>query len=344
MATTPESQTTSVAWADNARIVAIIAVITIHVTTRSMRNEDLGSAEWMTANFYNAMCRWCVPVFVMLSGALLLDDKKTEPVAVFYRKRASRLLAPLVFYSIFYLLITYLPAVAKGQSVRLYQPVADVLVGSPFYHMWFLYMMIGLYLLTPFIRIVIRSLTPSNQVWLTAITFCMVAVTALYAAFFPSPPPLFFNQCWPYIPYFLSGYLVSKTKWNPHWLPLLVVFILFALLTNIGFSMQITGFSSGYFYGYCSLTVIPMSFSLMFLLKKMTFPCCGKKLTHPLSQLVLGIYLLHPLVICCFGVTEISTPITTPAVTIPAITIAVVLASAAIAWLISQIPYLKRTI
>ncbi|WP_415186318.1 acyltransferase family protein [Shimwellia blattae] len=83
------------------RILSIFAVIVLHQASAFSLYENT-SLEWWVVDFYNSFARWCVPVFIMLSGYLLLH--KEEGFYVFYRKRLSRILIPLIFWSFFYLL------------------------------------------------------------------------------------------------------------------------------------------------------------------------------------------------------------------------------------------------
>ena len=65
-------------WISNARIVAIFSVVCLHIAAYAVLNAELGTANWWSGNFYDAATRWCVPVFVMVSGALLLEPRPQE--------------------------------------------------------------------------------------------------------------------------------------------------------------------------------------------------------------------------------------------------------------------------
>ena len=84
-------------WLDAARVAAIVAVVLLQVSASVVTQAPLGSTVWWVGNGYDALVRWCVPVFVMVSGALLLDARKTESLATFFRKRAARIGLPLLF-------------------------------------------------------------------------------------------------------------------------------------------------------------------------------------------------------------------------------------------------------
>src|SRR3546814_10576210 len=83
---------------DTARIGACFMVVVLHVAAM---NFGVFDNQWWASNFYDSLTRSCVPVFLMISGVLLLG--KQETLAVFFRKRFARILPPLLFWSLFYM-------------------------------------------------------------------------------------------------------------------------------------------------------------------------------------------------------------------------------------------------
>jgi surface polysaccharide O-acyltransferase-like enzyme len=139
---------------DNLRLLAGAAVVLLHVSGFAFRAFD-GSftALWWAGNAVNSSTRWTVPVFVMISGALLLP-RRDEPAAEFYRRRASRLLLPLLFWPPFY---AALDLFWQGRAIGVRRVLRIAFVdATPYYHLWFLYMIVGLYALTPLLRRVLR--------------------------------------------------------------------------------------------------------------------------------------------------------------------------------------------
>jgi hypothetical protein len=120
-----------------------------------------GGAAWWIANLTDSAGRWCVPVSVMVSGALLLDPRRAEPPREFYRRRLVRIGVPLVAWTLVYLAYRRWwldEPLTAGEAGR------DVLAGTPFLQLYFLYVLVGLYLLTPYLRILIRHTTRRIQV------------------------------------------------------------------------------------------------------------------------------------------------------------------------------------
>ncbi len=86
------------------RAAGAIAVILVHVAHEGTRVTTwIGTPPWWWCATFDAMGRWAVPVFLMLSGAIFLHHSRSEPAAVFYRKRLLRIGIPMVFWSVFFL-------------------------------------------------------------------------------------------------------------------------------------------------------------------------------------------------------------------------------------------------
>ncbi len=334
-------------WIDNARILAIFAVVVIHISAVSVvGNPDVNSSAWWAANVYDSFARWCVPVFVMISGALLLSNSKVESMAVFYKKRLSRLLIPLVFWSVFFLGWTYLSARLHGGDFPLRSLGNLVLLGKPYYHMWFLFMIISLYLVTPFVRIVMRNCSRTELTWLVVGMFGVAVLNIVYRAMFNQTDLLFINWFLIYLPYLLLGSLIATSTYEPGRGVLWAVFLVSGALTAVGSYLLIQryGIDRGlYLYNYLGVTVIPMSISAFYLLKRFNAPLVvNAKVTRQVADIVLGIYLIHPVFIDLFSHFGINSLTLHPIYTVPALVVVVFLLSAGVAWVIHQIPYLRR--
>lgn len=147
---------------DLLRIVCCIAVIVIHVsTTYSSAVTDVNRLGALytehipTMLIWDTMARFAVPCFMMLSGAFLLSDQNKDFKA-FYRKSFVKLGIPTLIFSVLYFLFNMLihavAVVSGGQPTgTLLIPLKEWLKGRPFYHMWYLYTLIGIYLFIPFL-------------------------------------------------------------------------------------------------------------------------------------------------------------------------------------------------
>lgn len=143
-------------YMDWLRVLAIFAVVGVHVVSKIINTGSTDDWEWQYANAIDSAIRWCVPVFFMLSGALLLTVKKDEPIGSFYKKRLTKVIIPLVFWSGIYLVYQIYE---QGESFTLWQMTKLFLADDIYYHLWFLYVIIGLYIMAPFLRILVDHMT-----------------------------------------------------------------------------------------------------------------------------------------------------------------------------------------
>ncbi len=139
---------------DILRILSAISVVMIHVAMTFIMKNPLGSAAFRIGCFFSALSRYAVPVFFMISGALMLNqDKPREPKSILLRALQMYLL--FWIWSVFYSLVNNIafPLLGHGK-LSLDRFISDSFSGH--YHMWFLFTIIGLYIITPFLRLVIR--------------------------------------------------------------------------------------------------------------------------------------------------------------------------------------------
>lgn len=334
-------------WLDNSRIIAIFAVVFLHVSAGVVLENDVGTEYWWVGNVYDSAVRWCVPIFVMISGALLLDPNKQEDLATFYTKRISRILIPIIFWSAFFLAWSFLRSAVKGNELTLVDLLKKLLSGKPHYHMWFLYMIIGLYLFTPFFRKIVAHSSKKELLVFITIAFVMAMLNYAYGKFVSGGSKLFINWFLLYVPFFFLGYLIRQDNNNPKKSILWSVFIISLIVTFYGCYILAKNFSLEYglyFYGYLSVSVVPMSTSLMYILKAFGKPIINTSFTKKLSILTLGIYLVHPVILETINYIQYGAGSFHPIVSVPVVTFIVFGMSAGVVYVIYKIPFIRRVI
>lgn len=142
---------------DLLRIIAISAVVVIH-TTQNMGKLDVYGFDWAVLNVYDGLVRWAVPVFAMISGVLFLNPAKEQPLKKLYSKNVLRIVTIILFWGLVYAALNHPPADLSFES--LYAFFRTAVLGH--YHMWFLYMIAGLYILVPILRCIAAHRRPST--------------------------------------------------------------------------------------------------------------------------------------------------------------------------------------
>lgn len=130
-------------YADILKITAIIAIIFLHSATPLVYEfNSIKLSWWWIANIFDSATRWGVPIFVMVSGMLLLNPKKKESIREFLSKRLNRVLIPLIFWGIVYTIWKYKNLIIEGQPLPIIRIIGSFYTGSVFYHLWFIYMIL----------------------------------------------------------------------------------------------------------------------------------------------------------------------------------------------------------
>ena len=207
---------------DVLRIIAIIGVVAIHTFSWVVTNPDqVGTVQRVVAIAADLGFVWAVPVFVMISGALILRPSTfARGIPTFYRSRALRLVPALVFWNIVYLFVAKWFLLDVRPSLR---GLVEMTMDGRFYtQLYFLWIILGLYMVAPVLAAFLndgstaRALITAGValVWAVAVFTLPITVDALFGV--QRPIAVSFLLLWlPYVGYFLAGYALSLIELRP---------------------------------------------------------------------------------------------------------------------------------
>lgn len=316
-------------WSDNARVFAMGGVVILHLAAEIIHGTDKSS--WWTANIYDVLARWCVPMFVMISGNFLLNPNKAESIKSFYVNRASKILIPFIFWSLIYYLYHYFKEGWDISSI-----ISNFIMGPAHWHLWYIYMLLGLYLVTPFLQVFICSVRQKTLILLCGSLFVAAWASEMYG------PHLSYHFLWilwfiPYLSYYIAGYLMRS--WSVDYRISLSVFLI--ACTMIIFRHFLVSERYEYFlFHYFSLTGILLTLSVYFIFKKIN----NRTWITNLAPLTFGIYLIHPIIIMGLKKLGFTVQSFAPVFSIPVLSIVVFAVSAAVVKGISKIPVLNKLV
>jgi len=142
---------------DLAKALAVCGVLLIHCSANRFALYDVGSASWLLTAFWGLVGRWAVPVFLLCSGALMNDPGRELPLKKLFSRYLLRLaLALSVWAGLYELLRIYMQRGAASLSVLLAQAARDWFYGDTYYHLYYFYFAIALYLSLPLTRLIAR--------------------------------------------------------------------------------------------------------------------------------------------------------------------------------------------
>lgn len=333
-------------WLDNSRVFAIFAVIFVHVSVGVPWQSEAGSFLWAYGLTWDVLVRWCVPVFVMVSGALLLAPHDNESLLDFYKKRMGKVLLPIFFWSLLYIVWGYFRENVQ-EPFTLSYVIGKITSGLPYYHMWYMYMLLGLYLFTPLFRVVVAHMKTKELVFFIALMFGIEAIQSFREAWYVGESRFFLLWFLTYLPYYFTGYLVRTQVLPVSTRKLAFTALGIAILVPTALclvNMNTSHGEGGVFFKNLSPSNILLSLSLIFLLRRIDKPVLGAKLTSEIAKLSFGIYLIHMIPLAYLHDQKWFWGMFSPYIYIPAFSLAVLVVTAGIAWVIGRIPVLKRVV
>jgi len=265
---------------DALRVLANVLVIILHVSaTYVTLNIDLINSNFVFANLIDSFTRISVPLFVMISGYLTLSQAKNRDFKRFYKKSIRSIVLPTLIWSFLYVVLATIIVRYKAlsdpfnSSDDYLQIIINWLLGKPYTHLWYMYMMIGMFAFTP---VLIRIKEKLNEKQFLVLGFIMLGLGMIMS--------VVLNVLWcflfiEYLGYFILGYSFKKhfsSSEKNQWLLLVIAlvsgFLVFGL-TDLNVREALLS-NKLYFYGNLSPFVITGSLStfIFFIrLKKIKF-------------------------------------------------------------------------
>jgi len=332
-------------YMDWLRVLAIFSVVGIHVVAQHVTNYNKAPNVWWYGNLIDSALRVSVPIFFMISGALLLTRTKEEKLHVFFKKRFSKVVIPFVIWSIIYLIYRQ---VMWFEHFTLKQMVKMFLTDNVFFHLWFLYVIIGLYLMTPFLQKIVQYSSKEMLQYFLASWFVLSSLAPFVHKFEGFSISLQAGLFGTYIGYFILGAYLLKYPLPKKSLPLLGVLAAFGYgVTAYGtywLTLKNGGKLDGFFYQYGSPNVVFIGIFLFVLFQQYHHVFKANKFIQLLSAASMGIYLIHPIVQLYGRRIDFDEYWVHPVIAVPLVWVSIFFASFILTWIIQKIPVLKRIV
>lgn len=332
---------------DCLRVLAAFAVVVLHVAAQNF-SISVRTFEWNVYNFFDGAVRWCVPVFVLISGALFLNPTKKVSIKKLYRKYVLHIVVLFAVWSLFY---TVRYSLLRGVGIK--DCVRIFFTGH--YHMWYLQMTIGVYILIPVLKKITETAMLTRYFLLVGLVMTYVIPTLLQ---FPnigilrqgvSNMKFYMTLGYPF--YFVLGYYLANETFGVRARRLIYLLGLLGFAVTIGLSGWLSweAGTNRALYSDFSLNVLLESVGVFVFIKyHFTEKKTGRRMKGIFSRMsgyTLGIYLIHPFVLTELGnragfkVTSFN-----PVLSVPALSTVTFLISFLLIYIIRLIPKVGKII
>jgi surface polysaccharide O-acyltransferase-like enzyme len=349
------------AWVGYLRVLAILAVVAIHVSGLTVINPATDHEPvWWVAQLLNECTRWAVPMFVMVSGALLLKPSSMDvPLGTFYRRRLSRIVPALVVWHVVYVVFE---ATVLGWTLTWRSVLTGVLLGRTYTALYFFWLILGLYLVAPLLWRMVGGRSRREQaaiaVGITAATCLWWSVTGVLTdlGVDGAAPTFTVLTYWiPYVGYFLLGpvLLTLPVTRRTAWVATAVLAGSLAVTFWQGTEPSATHLLDvlspvGYQSWFVALSTVALFVAARYWFRAGTWWARGRfaALVVRLGALTLGVFAIHLIVL--YGLQHRPFhSLAHGATSLPGLAflyVGTVVLSFALAWGMSKVPYLRRIV
>lgn len=309
----PVMENSHIEYIEVLRVLSMFSVVFLHVAAGSLRG-NYGSAVWHFSNILTSIMSTAVPIFFMISGALLMNSKKTLSIETTFKKRLPKVLIPFLAWSFgavaYYLLVNYVITgnLDTGSAVG---RIKNMPGQATTVHLWFMYALIPLYIISPLLKKLVDSLTRELVLYMMVLWLVFSSLLPTAAAFLPAKyqPLLTLNSSYNlnfmtgYIGYFLAGYYLMRSEKRISKKILAAIITVDTALIAAGTwikTVEIEKYSE-FFKSYSRIFTLVLSVAIFLFVKELfaqkSLKGRLKNIFRTLSALSFGVYLVHNLLV-----------------------------------------------
>lgn len=331
---------------DILKAIAILLVIVIHVISEYWDSLDVNKPTFIVLSFIDSLCRFSVPIYFMVSGAIFLNEEKKVTIKDVLKKYIPRILLLFFFWNLVY---SFLNIIVNDGTLN-FKLIKNIILGTLFgdgiFHLYFLPIIIGFYLCLP----VLKNITNTNN---RNVLKYLIIVLFLFFGFERILDYLFNISIYytivfgGYLIYFILGYYLStftinkkntKTIYTLGIVGFLITFICTVLFSKINGITDV-------FFKYDTFNVIMYS-SAVFLFIKNNFNNINEKILNVLSKTNFGIYLIHGLVLGYIEYSGLFIKLSNISIVLSVFISSIIIyfASLVLIFILLKIPYIKKLV
>lgn len=213
---------------DLIKSIAILSVLTIHAFTSCFRS-PMGTPDWYGGMFLSAAARAGVPLFLMATGALMLDPNRELSIKRLYTRYLPRLLIALFFWAWLYHVYDLWQS-GTLDAGNLWFRFKRLFFFDHESHLYYLHIILLFYAMLPVLRVFTKHADRKTLFYALAVWFVTGILLPTLRPYYPYnrfdgiPVQWMLNMTWASMGYGLLGYAIATGKRNRRiWLLLLLV-------------------------------------------------------------------------------------------------------------------------
>ena len=290
---------------DLLKIVSAFMIAVIHASSGVFNNHELGSLVWKEGLVLNAATRFAVPVFLMISGALLLGRKISLDKAI----RKAIIAGIALFVWSFAFILT--KKILWNDGNVIHDTLMIFFNKRVSGHLWYGYLLIWIYLFSPILNIMYESLSNKMRIYFIILGLLIPSAVDSVIYYFSLDVQILQNSFFIYMNHgYISVLFIGRMIYeNKEKIPVIlggissVIGLVLTILLTEGISRRL-GVSTHTFFSELEIGNVMYAFGIMLLGCKLSWKGDNtfiKKIIIKVSELAMGIYFSHALVMWLIG-------------------------------------------
>jgi len=343
-----------VVFSDLLRVFGILGTMVLLVIGDALSTFPVQSEGWWALDLYAGLFRWCLPVFVMVSGMFLLDPKRALPLPKLFFHNCLRLVICLVFWTALYATADYVSAGGSFTWRGLWHAVLEALGGRGGGYLRPIFLFLGLYLVSPILRAFVKGATLGTVRYFLVLAFLWASLLPMVFQLWPGATAelhawydaLQIRLVLGYVGYFVLGWYLREHTISR--LTEAVVYVLGVLgaVATVGATAAASRRAGAFvdlYYDWTAPNVVLFSAAVVVLFRYVLGVSDERsrreRLSH-MAEMTFGMFLVCGLFLRLLNFFGLGVGTFAPVASVPLLSAAVFLCSFALAWLLRRIPFL----
>lgn len=261
-------------------------------------NTNLDSLEFIIDLFLSIICKSAVPLFFMISGAMLLS--KEESILATY-KRIPKILVDLILFQILYY---WTDSVLSGSTFTI-KDILYTILNKNYWHLWYLYAYIALLITLPFMRKFVNGLDVKNSIYMLSVGFLTMGIIPIIEQMLGQEINPNLKPSWLITNIFIypvAGYVVDRvidikkvqSKNIVHiWVLNIICLIIGEISEHYFLIKNHDYYNETFLTNFCLMNSITVFLTIKYILIDKSYSAFACRMITEIGKSTFGIYLFH---------------------------------------------------
>ncbi len=335
------------------RIIACLAIVVLHTmfAVSGYFRDSISAGDLLVSKTIENNMMWAVPLFLMVTGVLQLDPSRELTLHKLYGKYVKRVFGSLVLFSFVFRIFDMIMDHEVFTVPGLLYAMLEMLTSKGWGHLWYLYLLIGLYIFMPFYRKIAECCSDRELRYLCAVYIVFISLIPLIETSGINIG-FYIGESLIYPLYLYLGYMIHNDRLH---IPASAAWAAFIISTALIILFDLMKYGGGaaipdFVFGYSSPLIIIQSAGIFTLLDRISISGSSISISesaifNSLDKCTFGIYLIHMIFIrLIFRYMHFDPFEMLPGLTFPLCIAGIFLISFAVTLILRRIPVFRKVL